>query len=100
MSPVDATECGDCEKSLDLGVLPGRKVLWQWYFFWRYCTFFNHQIFPDSGPKIRKCFPKDLMLWHGQAQTVLLPYDFCLLRVFGSNSRRHHNNLGTLFLEL
>ena len=43
---------------------------------------------------------EDLILCHGQAQTVLLPDDFFMLRVFGSNSWGHHNNLGTLHLGL
>ena len=63
--------------------------------------FFKHQIFPDSGPNVRKCVPaKDLISCYGQAQTALLPYDFFLLRVLGSDSRWHHNDLGILFFEL
>ena len=42
---------------------------------------------------------KDLMLCYGQAQTVLLPFDFLLLWFFGSNSRGHHNDLGILLLD-
>ena len=38
----------------------------------------------------------DLMFCYGQAQTALLPYDFLLFGVFGSNRRRHHNDLGVL----
>ena len=34
----------------------------------RDCNFFNNQIFPDSGPKIRKCFPSRVATakhkWH------------------------------------
>ena len=36
---------------------------------------------------------KDLILCQSQAQKVLLPKNVFLLRVFGSNSRGHHNNL-------
>ena len=38
----------------------------------------------------------DLNFCYGQAQTALLPYDFLLLGVSGSNRRRHHNDLGVL----
>ena len=61
------TNSGGCRKSpklwkIHLGCLPCRRVHWQWYFFWRYCTFFKHQIFRDSGPEKRKCFP--LRIWY------------------------------------
>ena len=31
---------------------------------------------------------------------VLFPYNFFLFEAFRSNSRKHHNDLGILFLEL
>ena len=43
---------------------------------------------------------ENLIFCHYQAQAVLSPYDFLLLRVLGSNRRGHHNDLGILFLEL
>ena len=42
----------------------------------------------------------DLIPCYGQAQTALLPYDFFLFGVFGSNRRGHHNDLGDLIFEL
>ena len=42
---------------IHFGFLPRRMVHLQWYFFWRCCTFFNHQNFPDSGSRERKCSP-------------------------------------------
>ena len=56
LTPVDAKDCRDCEK-IDLGFAPLRRVHWQWNFFLICCTFFSHQIFPDSGPKIMKYVP-------------------------------------------
>ena len=44
-------------KKIHLGFSSRRSVHLQWYFFLRYCTFFSHQIFPDSAPKIRKYLP-------------------------------------------
>ena len=41
---------------------------------------------------------KDLILCHGQTQTILLPYDLFLLRVFGRNSRGITTVLGFFFL--
>ena len=54
------TNSSGCTRSpkfwkIHLGCPPRMRVHWQWYFLWRYCTFFNHQIFPDSGPRKRKC---------------------------------------------
>ena len=46
LTPVDAKDCRYSEKN-NLGFLPLRRVHWQWYFFCWYCTFFNHQLFPD-----------------------------------------------------
>ena len=40
---------------------------------------------------------KDLILGYGQEQTALLAFDFFLLRIFGGNSRRHHDNLRDSF---
>ena len=53
---VDARDCQNCEK-FNLGFFPRKKLHWQWYFFWRCSTFLNHQIFPDCGLKMRKCYP-------------------------------------------
>ena len=49
----------------------------------------------------KKCLPP--RIWYSattKPQTVLLPYDFFLLKVLNSNSRGHHHHLGILFLEL
>ena len=43
---------------------------------------------------------EDLILCHGQAQTVLLPDDFFMLRVFGSNSWDITTYLGLFILGL
>ena len=67
LTPMDAKDCRDFEKT-QLGFSPRRTVQRQWnFFFWRYCTNFKHQIFPDSGPKKEEVFSaKILMLSHGQ----------------------------------
>ena len=54
------TNSSGCEGKLwkiHLGFLPRKRVHLQWYFDRRYCTFFNNQIFTDSGSKIRKYLP-------------------------------------------
>ena len=40
------------------------------------------------------------MFCHVKTQIVLLPYHFFLFEFFRLDSRRHHNNLGILVLEL
>ena len=85
-TPVDAQDCRDCEKSTWLSCHAGGSI--GRYFFWRYCTFFNHQIFPDSGPKLRKCFPP--RIWC--AATAKQQWNCChffLLKAFRTNSRGH-----------
>ena len=43
----------------------------------------------------------DLIFCYGQAQTVLLPFDFLLFgSFFGSNRRGHDDYLGVLIFEL
>ena len=44
-----------CDKSTK--IFSRKKAHWQWYFFWRYRTYFNHHILPVSGYPTRKCFP-------------------------------------------
>ena len=52
--------------------------------------YFSHQIVPDSGLKKKEMLTaKDLTRCHCQAQMLLLPCEFFLFRVFGSNSRGH-----------
>ena len=47
-----------------------------------------HQMFPDLGPRIRKCLPPRILLFcYGLAQTVLLPFYLRLVFVFGKDSR-------------
>ena len=43
---------------------------------------------------------ENLILCYGQAQTVLLPYGFLVVSVFGENRRGHHNYLGIIYFHL
>ena len=99
LTPLDAADGRSCEK-FHLGYLPCRSVHWQWYFFWRYCTFFQPPNLSSLWSKKKKVFSaKDLMLSHGEALMVLLPCHFFLLGVFGRNPQGHYNNLEILFLD-
>ena len=54
-----------------------KRVHWQWYVFWRFCTF-NHQIFLDSGPNMRKCLPP--RIWY--SATAKLKWHCCHTSTF------------------
>ena len=94
LTPVDATDCRDCEKSTWVSCHAGKSIG---------SGTFSEGIVPFSTrlwSENKEVFSaKDLMLCHRQTQMVLLPYHFFLLRVFRRNSRWHHNDLGILFLE-
>ena len=47
-------------------------------------------------PDLSRFSTEDLTFCAGQAQTVLLPYDFFLVGVCGKNRRGHHNYIGIL----
>ena len=61
------------------------------------CLFSTTRSFLILVPHEKMLTAEDLLLCHGQAQTVLLQYDLFLLGVFGRNSRGHHNDLGIRF---
>ena len=92
LSPVSPSVKGSCcdscrsfawVRKIRLGCHPRKRAHWLWYFYWRYCTFVNHQIFPDLGPRITECLPPRIWYSALAKQTVLLPYNFLLVTVFG-----------------
>ena len=65
---------------INLGFFPRRRIHWQWYFFWRYCTFFQTPNLSWFWSQCEQMFTaKDLIFCYGQAQTELLPYDYFFL---------------------
>ena len=87
------TDCQDCEKST-------------WFFF--HAVLFLEVLYLLQPPN-SSCFwsqnkevfsAKDLMLCHGQTQSVMLPKNFLLLVALRSISRGHHNDLGILSFQL
>ena len=101
LTPVDAKDGRDCEQyplgySHHAGGPFGNGT-----FFWRYCTFFNDQIFPDACPKIRKGFRQEF-----DVLPLLVHKWYCchtnssFSEVFRLESRGHPNYLGILFPEL
>ena len=82
---------------IHLGLLPRKRVHWQWYFFWKYCTFFNHKIFPFSDPRTRNCFQPSI--WYSalaKRRRYCCHITSFLVDVFSKDSWEHHNNLGVL----
>ena len=80
---------------IHLGVFPRTRVQGRFFFLfflqppdlsWIWCQ--NEKMFTTT----------DLIFCYGQAQAVLLPYDFLLFRVFGSYLRWHYNDLGVFSL--
>ena len=76
LTQVVVRDCQNYEK-IHLGFFPRKRVHRQWYFFWRYCTFFQPPNLSWFWSQREKMFTtKDLIFCYGQAQTALLPYWF------------------------
>ena len=85
-------------KKNHLGFSQRRRVHWQWYCFWRYCTFVNHQIFPGFWSQNKGVSSaKNLMFCHVHAQMVLSRYHF-FLKLFVSKVGDITTILGFFFL--
>ena len=97
---VVVRDCQSNEKSTWVS-FHARESIGSDTFFWRYCTFCNHQIFPDFGPNARKCLPPRIWYSATARHKQYCCHMICFfLRVFGSDIWVHHNSLGILFLEL
>ena len=93
LTQVVVRDCQHYEK-IHLAFLPRRRVHWQWYFFWRYCTFFSTTkscliLVPTWEDVHHQGFWYSATAKHKRHCCQKTSF---LLRVFGSNRRVHHND--------
>ena len=93
------TDCQDCEKSTWV-FFHARRSIGSGAFFSRYCTFFNHQILPVCGPKIRKCFPPRIGLPPRPSTNGIVAKTFLLLEALVATVGDITTILGFFFLSL
>ena len=76
--------CHQNSEKILLGCVLRKRVHLQWYLFWRYCTFFNHHIFPDPGPRKRKCSPPTIwysaMVKHRRYRCHIIFCSLCICK--------------------